>query len=579
MVEKFGRTAALALIFCLSIGAVSASAQEVSAFGPGPAALRQAGIYSLRQFDPSLTGAGVKFTVICRSFTYIDNQPQNDYRPFIGHNSLALGRFNFHDQPGVWAGISPHSTAVCSLLFGQDPYAWYPAAGQFYYEGAAPLGQADIYELVNFLCGYLADQTPSDTDVLTVDFGRQFDDWWTRGIELLAQKNGIIVVAGIGNGTDAPDPLLYPAAGANAIGVGVVDSVRTADEIISLENFTLPDANHSSAGPTADGRCKPDIVAPGNSLAADAVQPDQYEPTGNYCSFATPIVAGVAGLLVQKAKQTPGLELAAAKDGGNCLIKAVLMNSATKLPFWHKGRLSGDDDHTVPLDYLQGAGLVNAVAAYDNLIAGRHAPGTIASSGWDNNLLAQNAPKIYRFSLTDPNNKVITVTLAWNRHYKDIFPYDAEPAKDSNLRLELWTVNPQNSALNILLDYSDSPADNVEHIYFPAVSGFTDYQLVVTNSDESRGTSSQARETRYGLAWSVGEKPSRSDILWYDLNADGTVDDAADLTILLNNLYESSKTPDSYLTGDINGDGRIDVEDVKSLFKQTGRKADWLISE
>jgi hypothetical protein len=570
VIEKYRITTGTTLLFCLLISTLAA-AQESPKFITGPAALRQAGIYSLRQFDPSLTGAGVKFTVICRSFTYIGNQPQNDYRPFTGHNSLALGRFNFHDKPDTYAGISPHSTSVCSLLFGQDPNAYYLAAGQFYYEGAAPQGQADIYELVNFLDGYLAGKVPSDADILTVDFGEQVEKYWTRGIESLAQNHGIIIVAGIGNGTDATDPLLYPAAGANAIGVGVVDSVKSAYEIINLENFALPGVKHSSAGPTNDGRCKPDLVAPGNCLAAIADKPQGYETTGDYCSFATPIVAGVAGLLVQKAKQTPGLELADAKEGGNCLIKAVLLNSATKLPFWHKGKLTTADDHMVPLDYLQGAGMVNAVAAYDNLTAGRAVPGKVASLGWDNNLLVRNAPKIYSFSIPEPNNKVITVSLAWNKHYQDAFPFAAEPSKDGNLRLELWAVNPKNPSKSTLVDYSDSPIDNVEHIYFSAVAGLTEYYIVVTNS-------AGANEQRYGLAWSVGERPSRDSIGWYDLNADGIVDEA-DVTILLKNLQDSTASQDVYLIGDIDGNGKIDVEDVKKLLERTGSQADWLVSE
>ena len=35
-----------------------------------PQGLDHVGIYALRQIDPSLTGAGVKFAVICRSFNY-----------------------------------------------------------------------------------------------------------------------------------------------------------------------------------------------------------------------------------------------------------------------------------------------------------------------------------------------------------------------------------------------------------------------------------------------------------------------------------------------------------------------------
>ena len=67
------------------------------------------------------------------------------------------------------------------------------------------------------------------------------------------------------------------------------------------------------------------------------------------------------------------------------------MNSATKLPYWHKGRLSVEDDHEVPLDYVQGAGVVDAARAYRLLTAGRGKPGDVAAAGWDLNQLASRA--------------------------------------------------------------------------------------------------------------------------------------------------------------------------------------------
>ena len=53
-----------------------------------PQGLNYAGIYALRQLDPNLTGSGVKFAVISRSITYIDGEPQNDYRPSTENKSF-----------------------------------------------------------------------------------------------------------------------------------------------------------------------------------------------------------------------------------------------------------------------------------------------------------------------------------------------------------------------------------------------------------------------------------------------------------------------------------------------------------
>jgi hypothetical protein len=541
-----------------------------------PKVLNHAGIYALRQIDPSLTGNGVKFAVISRSITYIDNEPQYDYRPSIEHNCFKGKQLSFHDQVELPAGISQHSTAICSILLGEDPDAFNPHVGQFYYQGTAPKAQADIYELWHFLINSVFPHSSPDVDIATASFGDPCEYWWTRGIESLAEHQGLIVVAAIGNGLKANDPLLYPAASANVIGVGVVDSVNTEDLATNLAHFALAYPEHSSFGPTLDGRCKPDIIAPGNCLAADVNDTSLYGPTGNWSSFSTPIVAGTVGLLIQKAKQNPDFSSAVSPDGGNCVIKSILLNSATKLPYWHKGRLEIDDDHQVPLDHIQGAGMVNAVGAYKHLIAGRNRPGYVSTTGWDNNLLQKsNKPQnIYKITLTQPAGKFITATAVWNRHYDNTYPFQSMPEKDTDLRLELWAIDPIDPANDYLLDYSDSSVDNVEHIYHPADANYTYYEIVLSYSDITDPKPTGTTQ-RYGLAWNVSNAGYDSEnIFWYDLNADGIVSDL-DFTILIKNLLNTTKSPESYLLGDINTDGAIDIKDVEILLNHKDAKADW----
>ncbi len=399
-----------------------------------PQGLDYCGLYALRQAQPGLTGAGVKFGVISRSFTYVDGEPQNDYRPNIEHNCFKAGQFEFNDGGQLAAGISPHSTAICSILFGSDSNAHNRNLGQFSYQGAVPEAQAQVYEFWHFLINNVFPGTAPEADILTASIGNQFEEWWTRGIESLAEHHGLIVVAGIGNGSDAYDPALYPGAGANVIGVGVVDSVDMNDLATRLEQFGRAQPEHSSFGPTADGRCKPDIVAPGNCLAADFNEPNNYEPTGSWSSFSTPIVAGTIGLLVQKAKEDPNLAPAVSADGGNCVMKAIVLNSATKLPFWHKGQLGKSDDHTAPLDFVQGAGMLNATGAYEQLVAGQNGPGNCGPVGWDLNLLKENE-NVYKITVEPSADKVITATVVWNRHYDDVYPFEAQAEKDADLRL------------------------------------------------------------------------------------------------------------------------------------------------
>jgi hypothetical protein len=573
------KTIVLSLIACmaalLSAGTTARAQEPQNANTLQPLGLEHAGIYALRRIDPNLTGDGVKFAVICRSITYTDDEPQNDYRPNIEHNCFKANQLRFYDQSQPPAGISHHSTAICSILLGEDPDTFYPQIGRFYYQGAAPQAQADIYEFWHFLTNNVFDNLPPDADIITIGNGIQFEDWWTRGIESLAEHYGIIIVAAIGNGLNAHDPVLYPGAGANIIGVGVIDSVNTEDLATNLAHFALAYPEHSSFGPTGDEQCKPDIVAPGNCLAANDNKPNSYEPTGNWSSFSTPIVAGTIGLLVQKAKQNPNLSPAISPEGGNCVIKAILLNSAVKLPYWHKGLLQTDDDHIAPLDHIQGAGMLNAVGAYNHLIAGPNKAGDVSTTGWDLNQLdkSQTLENTYKITLTEPANKFITTTVVWNRHYNSTYPFEPAPEKDSNLRLELWAVDPDNSSNDYLLDYSDSNVDNVEHIYVPANPNYTNYEIVLSlnGTDDPREI---ALIQRYGLAWNISDKQDSDSIFWYDLNADGIISEP-DFTILLDNILNSTKSPESYLLGDINADGLIDINDFKILIEHNNRQADW----
>jgi len=542
---------------------------------PQPQGLGHIGIYRLRQMDPVLTGSGVRFAVVCRSFTYTDNVPQNDYLPDVAHDCFETSRFDFRGHALLPAAISPHATGICSLLLGEDPDAFHSDLGSFYYQGAAPQAKANVYEFLYFLTQNVYAHKPPHADIISASWGSPFEDWWTRGIESLVGHYGLIFVASIGNGDNSFDPVLYPGAAANVIGVGLVDSVHSGDLATDLAHFSMPCPEHTSLGPSGDGRCKPDIVAPGNYLAADVNGPNSYEPLGNWSSFSAPAVAGVIGLLMQKAKDDRQLSPAASPNGGNSVMKAILLNSATKLPYWHKGRLGPDDDHIAPLDFIQGAGMVNAVGAYNQLTAGLNRPGEVPATGWDSNYLdkSQSPEHTYRITLSESVSQYITVTVTWNRHYSYEYPIESEPHNASNLRVELWAIDSTEQSHAYLLDYSDSFVDNVEHIHIAVDPNFSEYEIIVSFGDYENQQESPSQA--YAIAWRVGSRQETDDLYWYDLNADGIVDDL-DPAIVLNNTLVSSEAPESYLLGDVTQDGVIDVSDWGVLMDNAGRQASWL---
>ncbi len=543
-----------------------------------PQALDWAGIYALRQADPNLTGTGVRMGVICRSLTYDQNgKPQNDYQPNLRHNCFQNAQLQFHDDATDAPGLSAHTTAICSILFGDESQAtasYY--LEPFPYQGALPAAEGQIYEFWHFVVQHVNDQKMPPVDVATASFGWPLEDWWTRGIEALIEHEGLVFVASIGNGTNASDPLFYPGAGANAIGVGVVSSVNTEDPATKLAHFALAYPEESSVGPTEDGRCKPDLIAPGNCLVAETDADEGYTMGGNWSSFSTPVAAGVVGLLVQAARQDASLSPVLSAGGGNLVLKAILMTSATKLPHWHKGRLGTEDDHEAPLDYAQGAGMVNAVRAYQLLKAGQGSPGAASTAGWDLNQLdaVQTPQQVYRIIVDEPAGKVLTATLAWNRHYRREYPFQRMSDGDSDLRLEVWGIDPANPNSDPWLEYSDSRVDNVEHIHIEMKAERTVYEIVVSYGNPDGRTAAPVNE-RYALAWGVAEKPADDSFLRHDLNADGIVNEQ-DLGILMDNLVKGSKSPEAYVMGDVNMDGVIDTKDVEAIIADRNRRAQWL---
>ncbi len=525
------------------------------------------GINLLRQQEPNLTGQDTTVALVCRSITYIDGRPQNDYKPDLAHNCFANTNFTLYNDTELPASISEHSTAICSLLFGKDSDISEQSSENFSYRGLVCDANAQVIEFWHFLKEQVFNNTQPEADVISASIGSVFEEWWTRGIEALAEQYGTVVVAGIGNGSDAYDLPLYPAAGSNIIAVGVVKAVPEDKAVQACIRFSWAHPDNSSCGPTVDNRCKPDIVAPGDFLVAAANEPNQYRHSGSYSSFATPVVAGTAALLIQKAKTDANTANVLADEGGNCVIKAILMNTAAKLPYWHKGKLGKDDDHEVPLDFMHGAGVLDAFGAYNTLVAGRHQPGEVPVEGWDLGTLQEEktAENSYRFVIPEPNNKIITITTAWNRHYQKQYPFNPIPEKDADIRLELWAYDKDGQQEDLLLDYSDSKTDNVEHIYFTADANYTEYEIVVSFADGTNPDAGLAED--YGLAWRVTETGPEHDATWYDLNGDGRLN-KEDILVLLENASKSLTGSNDYLVGDINDDGRIDLKDITLFANQ-----------
>lgn len=277
-----------------------------------------------------------------------------------------------------------------------------------------------------------------------------------------AQFNTLFV-SGAGNGGNVS----APATCYNGIGVGVSDG-------------------SSSYGPTLDnGRCKPDLVAPGGAT-----------------SFSTPYVSGAAALLMQAAlRGDGGGDTASAANLRT--IKALLLNGAVKPAGWTNGS-------STPLDARYGAGILNVFNAYEELAGGKHgyvaatsvatggahppngAAGTIGTlSGWDcnTNTSSPSSDEVYHyyFNATNAMAYAATATLTWNRH---------QNTTGIN-RLALFLFNAANSNL---VACSTSLVDNVQHVFVPRLSPGR-YDLQVWKAGGVPGLQIVSTTEPYALAW------------------------------------------------------------------------------
>lgn len=164
----------------------------------------------------------------------------------------------------------------------------------------------------------------------------------------IAWLTGITVVVPAGNGGPEPGTVASPGTSPMLITVGAADDAGTAtlsDDVV---------ASFSGRGPTPDGIAKPDLVAPGRRIVSlrspgsylDRLLPDRVESVGGQSeyfrltgtSMATPVVAGVAALLLEKDPSlTPDQ------------VKRILTRTASKL-----GAKPADG---------AGSGIVDAAAA------------------------------------------------------------------------------------------------------------------------------------------------------------------------------------------------------------------------
>ena len=391
--------------------------------------LEVTGVTTFRAVTTNLDGAGIR---VAQPEGYVDGNPQAwEITPAIVGQpgsrftyTSALGTTNVY--PNSLGTNSWHAEAVGQALYG-IPFGV-----------ATNVARVDSYEAEYFITSIVGTLTAISDPIVNQSFSDSLasQSYYDPIYDNYAAQYGTLFISGAGN--SAGRPTEPPSTCYNGISVAAFGP-----------------GNVSCVGPTADGRCKPELTVP-----------------NPYTSFSTPYVSGAAAVLLQaglRGDGGPKTNLAADVR----TMKALLLNGAVKPLGW-------TNDSSKPLDARHGAGMLNIVNAYYQLAGGKQGsivsnlvtagaahpptsdPGTVpVLSGWDfgTNTSASGPSRdaIHHYYFNVTNNLsgakfTATATLVWNRHQN----------KTGINNLNLFLYNCANSNLVLC---STSLVDNVEHIY------------------------------------------------------------------------------------------------------------------
>jgi hypothetical protein len=184
--------------------------------------------------------------------------------------SLATG------NSSSYKGVTPGADVLAVKMFYDDKGS--PNAGNPDAEAAIDytLANANTMHVRVASCSWGDDNSSSNgNDELSVAVERLVDA-------------GIVTIVAAGNVEGKVTHVAAPGAARKVITVGSFDP-----DTFQVPSFSLP-------GPTGDGRIKPDIIAPGVKVIGAASISNTTYVTSQGTSFSTPIVSGIANLLVEK---------------------------------------------------------------------------------------------------------------------------------------------------------------------------------------------------------------------------------------------------------------------------------------
>lgn len=449
--------------------AVSADRGDLSRalLGPGTSVivgLVDSGVASSHPLLAGVDSLGRPRMVAAANF--VSSEPLNTGADVYGHGTAVAGLILGHgDAAGVnYNGMAPDARYVDARVL--DSSNSFSTIGQI--ENGIQFAVANQSQIINLSLATFSPQSDGLTQLdLLVDY--------------LVDSRGVLVTAS--NGNDGNQQAAHsPGAARNALTVGALNSDNTRVALFS------------DAGPTSDGRGKPDLVAPGTAISTANVawQTDGLVRNWTGTSFAAPQAAGLAAQMIDYGS-THGLST------DTRVLRAVIMNAAEKVlgsdgsPWTHSS--------TAPLDPQQGTGALNALAAAQEYLAGQHNPGSVPITGWAlRSMHGASTPattaEAFTLQYAPTVGSYIDATLVWNNHvtWHDLGTPGAIDPSDtftSGPHDELDLYLYRNGAL---VAESNSRTDTVQYLHF-LVTQPGIYSLMVARPAAVGG------DETFSLAW------------------------------------------------------------------------------
>lgn len=263
-----------------------------------------------------ITGAGVIIGMIDDGFNQRKIHPALKNINVIAEYDFVQRDSNTSRAPGEYLIQGNHGAATLSTIGGFENGKLIGAAyGASFILAKTEIDSVEIHAEEDLFVEALEWEERLGADIVSVSLG--YDDFDTRfaytpgdiiyhmkngrtgttsKAVALAARKGVLVVTAMGNeGWYQKDSTFTKTL------QGVTGSLITpadADSIVSVGavSFSGSLAGFSSTGPTADGRMKPEVVAPGISVYT--MYGEAGYRTSDGTSFATPLTAGVAALVL-----------------------------------------------------------------------------------------------------------------------------------------------------------------------------------------------------------------------------------------------------------------------------------------